>query len=92
VSLTIGIICGKWKGSSTMGSNKFDIEKFFGSNDFGLWRIKMQAILIHQGYSPYKSIHKRKKNLIKLGDAAIATIGYEIAYVLLVSNFEIEKD
>jgi len=31
-----------------MGSTKFDIENF-SKNDFGLWRIKMQVILIHQG-------------------------------------------
>ena len=30
-----------------MGS-KWDIEKFTGSNDFGLWKVKMRAILIQQ--------------------------------------------
>ncbi|KAH1249995.1 Retrovirus-related Pol polyprotein from transposon TNT 1-94 [Glycine max] len=39
----------KKKRRSTTGSTKFDIEKFSRSNDFGLWRIKMQAILVHQG-------------------------------------------
>lgn len=28
---------------------KYDIEKFFGNNDFELWRIKMQVILVQQG-------------------------------------------
>jgi hypothetical protein len=28
-----------------MGS-KFDIEKFTGSNDYGLWKVKMRAVLI----------------------------------------------
>ena len=28
---------------------KFDIEKFTGANDFELWKIKMEAILIQQG-------------------------------------------
>ncbi|KAK9067917.1 hypothetical protein SSX86_012028 [Deinandra increscens subsp. villosa] len=33
-----------------MGSiSKFDIEKFDGRNDFNLWRLKMRAILVHQG-------------------------------------------
>ena len=32
---------------STM-SSKWDIEKFTGSNDFGLWKVKMQAVLIQQ--------------------------------------------
>ncbi|KAL8460852.1 hypothetical protein ACS0TY_032380 [Phlomoides rotata] len=27
----------------------FDIEKFSGKTDFGLWRIKMKALLVHQG-------------------------------------------
>ncbi|PNX57179.1 putative CC-NBS-LRR resistance protein, partial [Trifolium pratense] len=30
-----------------MGS-KWEIEKFTGSNDFGLWTVKMVAILIQQ--------------------------------------------
>ncbi|KEH29636.1 hypothetical protein MTR_4g046673 [Medicago truncatula] len=30
-----------------MGS-KWDIEKFIGDNDFGLWNVKMEAVLIHQ--------------------------------------------
>ncbi|MCI88563.1 hypothetical protein A2U01_0109850, partial [Trifolium medium] len=30
-----------------MGS-KWDIEKFTGSNDFGLWKVKMRAISIQQ--------------------------------------------
>ena len=30
-----------------MGS-KWDIEKFTGLNDFGLWKVKMQAVLIQQ--------------------------------------------
>ena len=29
-----------------MGS-KFDIEKFTGTNDFGLWKVKMRAVLVH---------------------------------------------
>jgi len=30
-----------------MGS-KWDIEKFTGDNDFGLWKVKMEAVLIQQ--------------------------------------------
>ncbi|PNX64633.1 putative CC-NBS-LRR resistance protein, partial [Trifolium pratense] len=29
-----------------MGS-KFDIEKFTGSNEFGLWKVKMRVVLFH---------------------------------------------
>ena len=32
-----------------MSSTKFDIEKFTGNIDFGLWRIKMKALLVDQG-------------------------------------------
>ena len=31
-----------------MASVKFEVEKFNGENDFGLWRVKMKAILVHQ--------------------------------------------
>jgi len=30
-----------------MGS-KWDIEKFTGDNDFGLWKVKLEAVLIQQ--------------------------------------------
>ena len=32
-----------------MATIKFDVEKFNGENDFGSWRVKMQALLVHQG-------------------------------------------
>ena len=32
-----------------MGSTKYDIDKFSRENDFDLWKIKMEAILIQQG-------------------------------------------
>ncbi|KZV56298.1 hypothetical protein F511_00295 [Dorcoceras hygrometricum] len=32
-----------------MSTTKFDLEKFTGSNDFSLWRIKMKALLVHTG-------------------------------------------
>ncbi|GJY16062.1 hypothetical protein Tco_0386484 [Tanacetum coccineum] len=28
---------------------RFDIEKFNGKNDFGLWQIKMRALMVQQG-------------------------------------------
>lgn len=31
-----------------MGISKFDVEKFNGKNDFGLWRIKIRALLVQQ--------------------------------------------
>ncbi|KAI3779090.1 hypothetical protein L2E82_08575 [Cichorium intybus] len=32
-----------------MSSHKFDLEKFNGSNDFTLWKVKMKALLVQQG-------------------------------------------
>lgn len=32
-----------------MGSAKYDIERFSKNNDFGLWRVKMRAMLVQQG-------------------------------------------
>jgi len=29
-----------------MGSAKYEVEKFTGQNDFGLWRLKMRALLV----------------------------------------------
>ena len=34
-----------------MASGKLDVDKFTGSNDFNLWRLKMKALLVHQGLS-----------------------------------------
>ncbi|GJW65125.1 hypothetical protein Tco_0117009 [Tanacetum coccineum] len=36
-------------GNLRMTGAKFDIEKFDGTGDFGLWRIKMRALLIQHG-------------------------------------------
>nr|KYP46866.1 Retrovirus-related Pol polyprotein from transposon TNT 1-94 [Cajanus cajan] len=32
-----------------MSLYKFDIDKFNGSNDFTLWKLKMKAVIVHQG-------------------------------------------
>ncbi|KAL8539403.1 hypothetical protein ACS0TY_001141 [Phlomoides rotata] len=32
-----------------MASMKLDVEKFTGKNDFGLWKVKMKALLVHHG-------------------------------------------
>ena len=32
-----------------MASSKVDVEKFAGKNDFNMWKIKMEALLITQG-------------------------------------------
>lgn len=35
--------------SSSMAATKFETEKFTGKNDFGIWHIKMKALLVQQG-------------------------------------------
>lgn len=32
-----------------MATPKLEVEKFTGENDFHLWRLKMKALLVHQG-------------------------------------------
>ena len=46
------LIHNKWCGEcglEKMASTKYDVEKFTCSNDFGLWRLKMRALLVQQG-------------------------------------------
>ena len=33
----------------TIGTVKFEVEKFPWLNDFGLWRLKMRPLLVHRG-------------------------------------------
>lgn len=42
-----------------MGTMRFDIEKFSGKSDFGLWSIKMRAIIVQQGL--VKALKKKEK-------------------------------
>lgn len=41
-----------------MAYGKFELDKFTGENNFTLWRIKMKALLVHQGISIV--IHKQE--------------------------------
>lgn len=59
---------------------KFDIEKFTGKNDFGLWRLKMRAILVLQGLQdalagegklPSTLTEKEKKDLLENARSAL---------------------
>ena len=34
-----------------MATTRWEVEKFSGKNDFGLWRIKMRPMMVHQGLS-----------------------------------------
>ena len=63
-----------------MGTAKFEVEKFTGSNDFGLWRLKMRALLVHQGLDdalkgmsglPETMSDQDKKDLMQKAHSAI---------------------
>lgn len=45
---TIGVVCGKGS-QSRLGSTRFDVEKLTDKIDFGLWKMKVRALLIQQG-------------------------------------------
>ena len=45
--------------ASTASSARYDIEKFDGTNDFGLWRIKMKALLGNLGLD--EALETKKK-------------------------------
>ena len=34
-----------------MAVSRFEVEKFLGKNDFGLWQLKMKAMLVQQGFA-----------------------------------------
>ena len=71
-----------------MSAAKFEIEKFNGTNDFGLWRIKMKALLVHNGISEaideeaMKEIGEDKKKLkeieTKAHSANLLSLGDEV--------------
>ena len=48
-SLVLGLFSFYTPSVRRMATTRYDTEKFSGKNDFGLWRIKMRAILIQQG-------------------------------------------
>lgn len=59
---------------------KFDIEKFDGRNDFSLWRLKMRALMVHQGVVdalkgeeglPEAMTEKEKKEVMEKAHSAI---------------------
>ena len=63
-----------------MGTTKYDIEKFTGQNDFGLWRLEMRALLVHQGLDdalkgeknlPETMDEKGKKELLQKAHSTI---------------------
>ncbi|WVZ13024.1 hypothetical protein V8G54_017554 [Vigna mungo] len=69
-----------FKNSQETMATKFDVEKFNGANDFGLWKIKMEAILIQQGCDEALKGESRMSDAMtqeekkKMGDKARSAI------------------
>ena len=53
-----------------MSSHKFDIEKFTGSNDFTLWKVKMRALLVQQGCVTALEEEEKLSEKLKEGEKA----------------------
>ena len=47
-----------------MSTHKFDLEKFNGSNDFTLWKVKMRDLLVQRGcVAALEGVEKRPKDM-----------------------------
>ena len=51
-----------------MATLKLDVEKFTGENDFHLWRLKMRALLVHQGIEEVLEDLRTSKKISKVKD------------------------
>nr|KYP63321.1 hypothetical protein KK1_017890 [Cajanus cajan] len=71
-----------------MAMAKMEIEKFSGLGDFSLWRVKMNALLVHQGLDAALSDEaimkveerKRTKVLKKAYSAILLSLGDEVLW------------
>ena len=51
-----------------MATQRLDVEKFTGENDFHLWRLKMRALLVHQGIEEVLEDSITSKKISKIKD------------------------
>ncbi|KAH9754233.1 hypothetical protein KPL71_015385 [Citrus sinensis] len=51
-----------------MATQRLDVEKFTGENDFHLWRLKMRALLVHQGIEEVLEDPRTSKKISKVKD------------------------
>ncbi|KAH9657209.1 hypothetical protein KPL70_022963 [Citrus sinensis] len=51
-----------------MTGSKLEVEKFIGENDFHLWRLKMKALLVHQGLDEALAEITSPKKLRKISE------------------------
>ena len=71
-----------------MASSKYDIEKFTGANDFGLWRVKMRSLLVQKSLlkalggesklSPTLSSDEKEDLLEKAHSAILLSLGDKV--------------
>ncbi|GJZ42293.1 retrovirus-related pol polyprotein from transposon TNT 1-94 [Tanacetum coccineum] len=61
---------------------KFDVEKFDGSNDFGLWRVKIQCLLIKHGWEA--ALDPFPRTMMDAKTAALKTDVYKKAHSALL--------
>ncbi|KAL9447166.1 hypothetical protein AB3S75_014774 [Citrus x aurantiifolia] len=51
-----------------MATQRLDVEKFTGENDFHLWRLKMRALMVHQGIEEVLEDPRTSKKISKIKD------------------------
>ena len=73
-----------------MASTKFEVDKIMGENNFSLWRIKMKALLVHQGFTTTIS----REELVSMIDTSKATIIQEkaLSAILLCLGDEVLRE
>ena len=72
-----------------MAFAKYEVEKFTGQNNFGLWRLKMRALLVHQGKDKKILLDKAHSAIIlSLGDKVLRQVSKEKTAVGIWSKLE----
>nr|GEX07819.1 retrovirus-related Pol polyprotein from transposon TNT 1-94 [Tanacetum cinerariifolium] len=77
---------------------KFDIDKFDGKINFAIWKVHMQAVLMHQGYKKdlrgiaHKPQNISDENLLELDEKALAAIQLFLTREVLRENLDVNID
>ena len=56
-----------------MAGSKIDLEKFTGKNDFNMWKVKMEALLITQGLGDALEPITKKEGIEASSSTSLAT-------------------
>ena len=71
-----------------MATSKIDLEKFNGKNDFNMWKIKMEALLITQGLGdaiePFSKIEGKEVSSFKAPEK-VAEIDKKAKSIIILS-------